>query len=125
MLGKHVRGAGQTRTVTFAAGRLKPPAHADNAEAEAAYRELIDDDLLRSRLDLLDTVESGIAGATLDEDGVAAWMQSLNIMRLILGERLSLEGADLESHDLPDGPASSLFEWTGGLLEILVQAAQP
>jgi hypothetical protein len=105
--------------------RLKPPAHADNAEAEAHYREMVDDEMLRGRLDLLDVVEAGIGGTTLDEEGVAAWMQSLNIMRLILGERLALEGADLESHELPEGPATSLFEWTGALLESLVRAASP
>ncbi|MEQ8842763.1 MAG: DUF2017 family protein [Acidimicrobiales bacterium] len=102
--------------------RLKPPAHADNAEAEAAYRELVDDDLLRSRLDLLDTVEAGVGGATLDEDGIAAWMQALNMMRLVLGERLELDGVDLVADDLPDGPASFLFQWVGELLELLVRA---
>ena len=103
--------------------RLKPPAHPDNEEAEAAYRELIDDDMLRARLELLDIVDAGIAGATLSEDDVAAWMQGLNMIRLVLGERLELDGADLDSHDLPDGPATFLYEWTGELLEFLVRAA--
>ena len=108
--------------------RLKPPAHPDNAEAEAAYRELVDDDLLRSRLELLDVVEQGAAGTApdgtvLDEDGVAAWMQGLNMIRLVLGERLELDGADLQAHDLPEGPATFLYEWAGELLEFLVRAA--
>ena len=103
--------------------RLKPPAHADNAEAEAAYRELVDDDLLRARLELLDVVEQGVPGTTLDDEGIAAWMQALNMMRLVLGERLELDGADLQEGALPQGPATFLFEWIGELLEILVQAA--
>ena len=103
--------------------RLKPPAHPDNEEAEAAYREMVDDDLLRARLELLDVVEAGIGGATLDEGDGAAWMQCLNMMRLILGERLELDGADLEAHELPEGPATFLYEWTGELLEFLVRAA--
>lgn len=103
--------------------RLNPPAHPDNDEAEAAYREMVDDDLLGGRLELLDVVEHGVEGATLDESDVAAWMQGLNMMRLVLGERLELDGADLEAHELPEGPATFLFEWIGELLEFLVRAA--
>jgi hypothetical protein len=103
--------------------RLKPPAHPDNQEAEDNYREMVDDDMLRGRLELLDIVEVGITGATLTEDDVAAWMQGLNMMRLVLGERLELDGADLAAHDLPQGPATFLFEWVGELLEFLVRAA--
>ena len=102
--------------------RLKPPAHADNEDAEASYREMVDDDLLRGRLELLDVVEEGLGGALLDEMGVTAWMQSLNNMRLVLGERLSLDGVDLEAADLPDGPVTFLYRWTGELLELLVRA---
>ena len=90
-----------------------------------AYQEMVGDDLLRTRLELLDIVEEGFGGATLDDGAVAAWMQSLNNMRLILGERLSLEGVDLESSAGPDEPAGFLFEWIGGLLELLVRAAAP
>ena len=103
--------------------RLKPPAHPDNEEAETAYREMVGDDLLRGRLELLDVVEAGIEGAVLDESDVSAWMQGLNMMRLVLGERLELDGADLESHQLPQRPATFLYEWTGELLEFLVRAA--
>jgi hypothetical protein len=103
--------------------RLKPPAHPDNDEAEAAYRELVDDDMLGARLDLLDVIEHGADGATLDDEAVASWMQGLNMIRLVLGERLELDGADLQAHELPEGPATFLFEWTGELLEFLVRAA--
>jgi hypothetical protein len=105
--------------------RVKPPARPDDAEAEAGYRAMVDDDLLRGRFELLDVVEEGIEGTVLDEAGVAAWMQSLNMMRLILGERLSQEGVDLESDDLPTGPVTSRYEWLGQLLGLLVAAAEP
>jgi len=105
--------------------RLKPPAHPDNEEAEASYREMVDDDMLRARLELLDVVDAGIPGATLDEAAIAAWMQALNMMRLVLGERLELDGADLNSHELPEEPAAYLYEWLGHLLEVLVRAASP
>ena len=103
--------------------RLKPPAHPDNAEAEAGYRELTDDDLLRSRLDAIELVESTLSGAELDPSGVAAWMQSLNGLRLVLGEQLTLAGVDLVNHTMPDTASAALYEWTGWLLEQLIAAA--
>lgn len=105
--------------------RLKPPARPDDAEAEAEYRSLIDDDLLRSRLELLDLMEADLAAASIDDDSVSAWMQGLNMMRLILGEGLALEGVDLEADELPEGPMALLFQWMGELLGFLVEAALP
>ncbi len=103
--------------------RLKPPAHPGDEEAEAGYREMVDDQLLRGRLESIERVESGLGGTTLDEGDTAAWMHTLNSMRLILGERLVLEGADLEAHDLGEGTTGALYEWLGALLEQLVGAA--
>lgn len=103
--------------------RLKPPAHLDCAEAESAYRDLVDDDLLRGRLEEIELVESTLSGGELDEAGVAAWMHSLNNLRLVLGEQLSLTGVDLADQELPDSASAALYEWLGWLLEQLVDAA--
>ena len=103
--------------------RLKPPARPDDDDAEAGYRGLVDDQLLRERLEGIERVEADLGGATLDDEGVAAWMHSLNNMRLILGERLELEGADLQAHDLGEHPVAPVYEWLGALLEHLVRAA--
>ena len=70
--------------------RLRPTARPDDDEAEAAFRALVDDDLLRSRLEAIETVEAGIGGTSLDDEGVGAWMHSLNALRLVLGERLDI-----------------------------------
>jgi len=108
--------------------RLNPPARPDNEEAESEYREMVDDDLLRTRLEAIELVESGIDGASLDEEAVEAWMQSLNSLRLILGERLEVDLigdsalTDLEPDD-ERAPVLALFEWVGWLLEQLVEAA--
>ena len=103
--------------------RLKPPAHPDNGEAEAGYRELVDGDLLRSRLDAIELVESTLSGAELDPSGVAAWMQCLNSLRLVLGEQLTLAGIDLVNDTMPDTASAALYEWIGWLLEQLIAAA--
>ena len=104
--------------------RLKPPAHPGDDGAEAAYRGLVDNELLRGRLDGLDVLEATMDGGMLDDDQVAAWMQALTNLRLILGERLEADGHDLEAHDLPDDDVTAvIFEWAGELLGWLVQAA--
>lgn len=103
--------------------RLKPPAHPDSSEAESAYREMIDDDLLRGRLEAIELVESTLSGAELDIAGAEAWMQSLNSLRLVLGEQLALAGVDLVNDKLPDTASAALYEWIGWLLEQLIDAA--
>ena len=104
--------------------RLKPPAQPDDPASELNYREMIGDDLLRSRLDAISTVESGLQGATLDDDEAAAWMQSLNCIRLILGERFEVEGINPDNADT-DSPMSDIYHWLAWLLEQLVEAAMP
>lgn len=108
--------------------RLRPAARPDDDEAEAAYREMIDNDLLRSRLEAIEIVEEGIGGAMLDDEGVSAWMHSLNALRLVLGERLDVDVIGNEAlEDLPDDDDRvgivALYEWLGWLLEQLVAAA--
>ena len=76
----------------------------------------------------VEVVEEGIGGTTLDDEGINAWMHSLNALRLVLGERLDVDviGHDV-LHDLdPDDdrvPIVALYEWLGWLLEQLVDAA--
>lgn len=104
--------------------RLKPPAQPDDPASELDYREMIGDDLLTARLEAIDIVESGLDGATLDEDDVAAWMQSLNCLRLVLGERFEVEGVDPDIAD-SDSPMFDIYHWLAWLLEQLVEAAMP
>ncbi|MDG1411213.1 MAG: DUF2017 family protein [Acidimicrobiales bacterium] len=108
--------------------RLSPPSRPDDDEAEATYRGMVDDDLLIQRLEAIEVVEEGIDGVDLDEDGVAAWMQSLNALRLVLAARLDIDIlghdpiADLDDED-PLMPLASLYEWLGFLLGSLVDEA--
>jgi len=104
--------------------RLKPPARPDDPESESEYRSMIDDDLLQTRLDAIDTVASGIGGTELDAEGVGAWMQALNCLRLILGERFDAEGLDPDNN-ATDSPMADIYHWLAWLLEQLVDAAMP
>ena len=103
--------------------RLKPVAHPDDPEASREYTELVGDQLLRQRLEAIEAVEGGLEGATLDDEGIAAWLQTINGLRLVLGERLDVtEDLDVDQRD-PEAPAYALYEWLGWLLEQLVRAA--
>jgi len=104
--------------------RLKPPARPDDAESETNYRDMIDGDLLQTRLEAIDTVASGLDGTNLDPDGVGAWMQALNCLRLILGERFEAEGIEPD-HGSNDSPMVDIYHWLAWLLEQLVEAAMP
>jgi len=104
--------------------RLKPPARPDDPESESDYRDMIDDDLLKNRLEAIDTVTAGLDGADLDPEGVEAWMQALNCLRLILGERFEAEGIEPDN-DPENSPMVGIYQWLAWLLEQLVDAAMP
>jgi hypothetical protein len=104
--------------------RLKPVARPDDPEANREFVEMIGDRLLQQRLEAIEIVERGVAGAVLNDDEVAAWLQTINGLRLVLGERLEVSEdlGPLDDGD-PDAPARALYEWLGWLLEQLVDAA--
>jgi hypothetical protein len=104
--------------------RLFPPAYEDDAEKEAGYRALAQHELLESRLQAIDAVEASLDAKRLDEDAAAAWMRSLNALRLVLGTRLDVTEED--DHDIdpsdPDAPAWYLYFFLSGLVDDLVGA---
>src|SRR5690606_3324307 len=101
--------------------RLFPPAYPDDAERDAGYQVLTRDTLLEQRLAALDTVEQSLDGRELDEGGMAAWMTTLNALRLVLGTRLDVdeEPPALDPSD-PMEPAYAVYEFLGWLLSQLV-----
>lgn len=104
--------------------RLKPVARPDDPEANRHYDEMVGDQLLRQRLESIELVENALGGATLDEAGVNAWLQTVNGLRLVLGERLDVtdELDAIDDRD-PEAPAYAVYEWLGWLLEQLVRVA--
>jgi Domain of unknown function (DUF2017) len=106
--------------------RLHPPAYEDDADREAEYRRLVRDDLLRQRLENLEVMESTLDADSLDEDQLAAWLGTLNDLRLVLGTRLQVT-EDLYEEGMPDddprAPAFALYQYLGWLEEHVVAAA--
>ena len=107
--------------------RFQPPVHIHDPEASEEFWEMAGDSLLRHRLEAIDTVEAGLAGAPLDDDGVSAWMQTLNSVRLHLGNTLEVGAATfnppVEGDQPQDAARYVLYEWLGGLLDQLVTVA--
>jgi hypothetical protein len=104
--------------------RLFPPAYADDPEKEAGFQALARDELLESRLAAIDAVEASLGAEFLDADAAAAWMRSLNALRLVLGTRLDVsedEAPGIEPDD-PDAPARALYYFLSSLVDELVDA---
>jgi len=103
--------------------RLYPAAYADDPERDADYAGLVHDDLLRTRLDAVETVLGSTDAPSIDDDELAAWMQLLNGLRLLLGTRLDVSEEDEFDPEAPDAPSRALLAWLGLLLEEAVESA--
>jgi hypothetical protein len=104
--------------------RLFPPAYANDPERDAGYQVLTRDELLEGRLAAIETVERSLEkGADLDQEDLAAWMATLNALRLVMGTRLDVdeELPDLDPDD-PLAPHYAVYEYLGWLLSQVVDA---
>jgi hypothetical protein len=104
--------------------RLFPPAYPDDPERDAGYQVLTRDELLEHKLAALDVVERTLAsGGELDDEGMTAWMATLNSLRLVLGTRLDVD-EELPTLDADDplAPAYAVYEYLGWLLSQVVDA---
>lgn len=71
--------------------RLFPPARTDDLLAEAQWEIEQGGNLRDARRAALEVVRTAGAGP-LTEDQVVSWMQGINALRLVLAERLEVEG---------------------------------
>jgi hypothetical protein len=115
--------------------RLFPPAYLDpeDAERDAEYRRLMQDELVRAKLANLEVVTGTLArGAPtrrrwtvdLTEEEATAWLGVLNDLRLTLGVRLDItEDFDGQVDEAdPRAPALHLLSYLGWLEEHLLEA---
>ncbi|QYG91094.1 DUF2017 family protein [Iamia sp. SCSIO 61187] len=71
--------------------RLFPPAHTDDVLAEAAWEIEQGGRLRDARRAALEVVRTA-GGEPLTEDQLVAWVQGVNALRLVLAERLDVDG---------------------------------
>jgi hypothetical protein len=105
--------------------RLYPAAYADDAEKEDEYRRLTQDELKDGRLANVELVEASIDSDILSVEQMAAWMQAVNSLRLVLGTLLDITDDDQElafDPEDPDARTLALYAYLGGLLDEIVDA---
>jgi hypothetical protein len=109
------------------AARLFPVVHPDDPEREAEYQRLMRDELVASRLAAIDAVEavldSSAKKVTFSDEQLAAFMQAVNGVRLVLGTILDVTEDDdfeaIENHV----PEYQLYSYLSWLLDSAVAAA--
>ncbi len=105
--------------------RLFPTAYADDAEAEAFYRQVARDELMAGRLESLARFERCLDGGDVSTEELEGFMGTVNDLRLVLGTKLDVSEdddlADLADDD-PTAPAAAIYAYLGYLLEQVVDA---
>jgi hypothetical protein len=81
--------------------RLFPPAYLDDPDRERAYEQLVQDDLLTSRMQALDTVLATVEGDRITAAQAEQWMHALNAVRLTLGTQLDVS-EDRDPNDIDE-----------------------
>jgi len=104
--------------------RLYPPAFPDDAEAEAAWADLVRPGLDDARTRRLERMETTLAADELDETAAAAWLGGLNDMRLVLGAQLGIAEDDPPPVAASDADATRrmVFDYLGFLVASFVDA---
>ena len=105
--------------------RLYPPAFPDDPDAEAAYADLVLADLVDTRRDRVAVVEATLDAQDLDDAQAAAWLGTLNDLRLVLGSSLGIEDGDdatIPDPDDPDAMRQAIFAYLGWLVAAFVDA---
>ena len=106
--------------------RLFPSAYIDQPEAENEYQTMIHDDLVSAHTAALETLTKSLAKPEVMENDLVEMMRALNILRLFLGERLSI------SEDYEDSPSETdpsydiwiLFQIFGQMLSSIIDVLQ-
>jgi len=104
--------------------RLFPRAYEDEQD-EAAYRELMGNELLDERRRALEVLAETATAERLTDGQAHAWLTALNDLRLVLGTRLEVSDEslleDLVESD-PRAPELALYAYLSWLQEQLVAA---
>ena len=104
--------------------RLFPPAYpgADQADDEAAYRELVDAALVNHHTDALRTLVETANAEVLSAEELQAWLSAVGSLRLVLGTRLDVcEEMAAPDPETPAGAEYALYEFLGELQFLIVE----
>ena len=108
-----------------AAARLRPPAYANDPEAEDEFRRLMAGELDQARsADRAGFLEDLSGSALLDEERAGAWLRVLDESRLVLAARLGIEEDGWEESLPGSDPEVTLLHYLGWLQEELIEAME-
>jgi hypothetical protein len=110
-----------------AVARLNPSACLDDAEVDAEFHRLMDEDLNTGRLQALAEFEKTVDADRLNEEEALAWLRAVNDLRLLLGTRLDVSEDPDErrvSADDPRAPGFALYDYLSLLTQELVEALE-
>lgn len=102
--------------------RNYPNAHPDDEQLETEFQSMVHDQLLMSRLDAIDTVQSTLDADHFDVDTTDAWMNTLNQVRLVLGDQLDVGESDEFDENDPNAQSMMIYQLLSFLLDELTQA---
>jgi hypothetical protein len=72
------------------ATRLFPPAYVNDEAAEADYRALVGDELIRAHREALETLGATVEADNLSLEELNLWLRALEVLRLVLGTGLDI-----------------------------------
>ena len=108
--------------------RLFPAAY-EESEDQAAYQDLVGDQLRTEKLEGIRAVESVLGPGPLDvsvpASEIATWLPVFTDLRLAIGARLEVDESKMESSidpDDPDAAPMSILHWLGWMQESLLDA---
>jgi hypothetical protein len=108
--------------------RLFPRAYLDDDKSNDVYRETMHDQLLKTRLEQIETIEHSAMASRLNEDEIQAWIGAINGLRLVMGTWLDVSEDDPDPFDDPDDPeamALAMYHYLSHLLGELIAAVGP
>jgi hypothetical protein len=105
--------------------RLFPPAYVGERELDEEYHRLMRDELVRRRIEAVDTLRQTVMADELTQDQLHAWVKVLNDARLVLGTLLDVsEDTDVLDVDpeAEDAAQRVIYYVLSGIVDEGVQA---
>lgn len=106
-----------------AAHRVFPVAYPDDPAAQEDFRAMMDGELLKAHRLALDTLATTAGADAIDEEQLGLWLESLEVLRLVLGTKLEVteDPVSLPDDD-PRVEATMLYDHLTWLQDAIVQA---
>lgn len=104
--------------------RLFPDAYPDDPKMSAEFDEMVREELIEGRKHSLEVMEETIDSKRLDGEQLAAWLGSINDLRLFLGTSLDVteESYEAAEESDPDSAGMAIYMYLGWLQEMVVRA---